>query len=97
VTPHLAAWAIALWQRDRSVLERIARCGTEALITGGQLTMTGPSGIRGAVLLGDDPNTCAVMLGFLFLGQLWPKAVPDLQKEVNRLWKKESKEARASA
>lgn len=93
-THRIATWAFGLWRGDRATMEQLVRLGESVHILEGehpQLTMTGPSGVRGAVALGmSDPFSHAVMLAYWFLGERWPDLAPDLLETVNKRWGIES-------
>lgn len=91
----LADLAFRLHRGDASVfdvLKRFAR--SPSVYRDVQFTGTGPSGVRCGFVLGDDPVTEAVQLGFFFAGPFWPRVFPGLLREVNRRWKEASRKQR---
>ncbi len=64
----------------------------------GQVTGTGPSGVRTAVIGGPsrgDPWTVAICLAFASFGPFWPQVVPGLLKSVDRAIKAKYKPGKA--
>lgn len=87
----LADLAFRLHHGDASAFEDLKKFATSAEVYKDiQFTGTGPSGVRCGFVLGDDPVTEAVQLGFFFAGPFWPQVFPGLLREVNRRWKEES-------
>lgn len=97
MTSQLATWAMQLWRGDRPLAERIASLGEDAAIIDSQLTMTGPSGVRGGLILGADPITNVVMLGFWFAGPRWASIMPNLCEMTAKAWREARLEATANA
>ena len=90
------AWAVHTGDRDTlQALRRVIEAGGGTWEEdGNQVTCTGPSGIRGGFVPGqEDPVTAGVVVSFLLVGQLWPQ-VPFVNRAfgiLNKLWKEESK------
>jgi hypothetical protein len=97
MTERLVDLAIRLWQGDETAFAEIGKLARLTPNGDGSVTAVGPSGITCGIALGGDPVTQAVQLGFLFFGQLWPFAVPDLLPSVNRRWKAETQRRKESA
>lgn len=76
---EVVAWLQQMGSQVR-VTSRDARGDPEEWI------LDAPSGIRMGLCL-TDPITTAVMFGFIFLGRFWPFVLPNLLKEVTRLWR----------
>lgn len=93
---RIVEMAIRLWRRDEGALEWIARFGRECRKRDGELTAVGPSGIRCGFLLGADPITNAVMMGFYFAGPFWPYVWPRLLEKTDAAWRKARHDARRS-
>jgi hypothetical protein len=90
---RLADYAWAICTNDRNVLQ-VFRKVIEA--GGGsweenedQVTLTGPSGIRGGFTPGrEDPVTACVMVNFMLFGQLWAQVPPAAKalEVINKRW-----------
>jgi len=85
------AWAIAA--NDRSTLEvfrKVVEAGGGSWEDDGyQITLTGPSGIRGGFTPGhEDPVTACVMVNFMLFGQFWPQVppAPKALEVINKRW-----------
>lgn len=91
---RLTELTMQFWQHGPDA-EALTRLGwTQVDTFGGQLSITGPSGIRTAFYLGLDPIAIAVSLAMGHVGMLWPSAVPGLLKAVDLAWKASRAEAR---
>jgi hypothetical protein len=85
------AWAIAA--NDRSTLgvfRKVIEAGGGSWEDDGyQVTLTGPSGIRGGFTPGhEDPVTACVMVNFMLFGQLWAQVPPAAKalEVINKRW-----------
>jgi len=85
------AWAIAA--NDRSTLEvfrKVVEAGGGSWEDDGyQITLTGPSGIRGGFTPGhEDPVTACVMVNFMLFGQFWAQVPPAAKalEVINKRW-----------
>ena len=68
--------------------DKLRRFGwTDLVEFGGQLTGTGPSGIRTALYRGGDPIAPAVCIAMGQCGMLWPTVLPGLLKAIAKAWK----------
>ena len=77
--------------------EMLRRLGwTDLVDFGGQLTSTGPSGIRTAFYLGGDPIAVAVCIAMGQFGMLWPTVIPGLLEAVDKAWKASRAEAKTA-
>jgi hypothetical protein len=85
------AWAIAA--NDKSTLEafrKVVEAGGGSWEDDGyQITLTGPSGIRGGFTPGhEDPVTACVMVNFMLFGQFWAQVPPAAKalEVINKRW-----------
>jgi hypothetical protein len=73
------AWAIATNDRDTlQVFRKIVEdCGGSWEEDEHQVTLTGPSGFRGAFLPGhEDPVTACELVNVMLFGEFWPQVTP---------------------
>jgi hypothetical protein len=96
VERRLADLALGVWAGELPSVEWLKGTGwTEIEATGeGQITATGPSGIRTAIVPGTDPACALVGLAFGFFGTLWPRLCPNALDEVSTRWRDETRRRR---
>jgi hypothetical protein len=72
--------------RQTKVIIWLKSIGCKVERVGEQINIQGICGVNGGLCTGQDPNTVAVMFGFMIAGPYWPQAFPKLQREVNKRW-----------
>lgn len=88
----LVEMAIRLWMKDRDVFQWIKKFGEVVREQEEEIVVKGETGITCGFLLGQDPITQGVQLGFLVYGLYWPYLCPGLLEKVNREWKRRMEE-----